>query len=43
MPSPDAEHVLGLITPLWTFAGAHARRLGLLALTDQGLEIDKFR
>src|SRR6202008_5029672 len=34
--SADAEHVPGLIAPLGAFAGAHAGRLGLLALADQG-------
>src|SRR5579859_971135 len=38
MPSADAEHVLGLVAPLRALAGAHAGRLGLLALADQGEE-----
>ena len=36
--STDDEHVLGWIAPLRALAGAHAGRLGLLALADQSEE-----
>jgi hypothetical protein len=36
--SADAEHVFGLIASLRASASAHAGRLGLLALADQGEE-----